>query len=139
MLMIWPSLIAADGTRRPFTNIPLRLLLSVATQWPAPKPGDPTVPIVAFDDQGTRGATEDVSRVVQTDPEWRSDYSQTRPKVERKIAHLMRRAHGGRRARVRGSTKVAADFSLLAAAVNLGRLAVLGLTQGAGGWALSTS
>jgi len=31
----------------------------------------------------------------------------------------MRRRHGGRRARVRGTAKVAADFSLLAAAVNL--------------------
>jgi hypothetical protein len=44
----------------------------------------------------------------------------------------MRRKHGGRRARVRGQTKVDADFSLLAAAVNLARLAALGLThQGA--------
>jgi hypothetical protein len=47
--------------------------------------------------------------------------------VERKIGHLMRRRHGGRRARVRGRTKVAADFSLLAAAINLTRLGVLGL------------
>ena len=38
----------------------------------------------------------------------------------------MRRRHGGRRARVRGKPKVAADFSLLAAAVNLARLGVLG-------------
>ena len=38
----------------------------------------------------------------------------------------MRRRHGGRRARVRGLAKVAADFSLLAAAVNLARLATLG-------------
>jgi hypothetical protein len=45
------------------------------------------------------------------------------------LAHLMRRKHGGRRARVRGQTKVDADFSLLAAAVNLARLAALGLTQ----------
>jgi hypothetical protein len=37
MLMIWPSLIATDGTRRPFTKIPLRLPLSVAAHWPAPK------------------------------------------------------------------------------------------------------
>jgi hypothetical protein len=45
----------------------------------------------------------------------------------RKIGHLTRRRHGGRRARVRGQTKIAADFALLAAAVNLARLAVLGL------------
>ncbi len=42
------------------------------------------------------------------------------------------RRHGGRRARVRGMTKVAADFSLLAAAVNLARLGVLGLRRTAG-------
>jgi hypothetical protein len=45
----------------------------------------------------------------------------------------MRRRHGGRRARVRGLAKVIADFSLLAAAVNLARLAVLGVTRRAGG------
>ena len=41
----------------------------------------------------------------------------------------MRRRHGGRRARVRGIGKVAADFSLLAAAVNLARLGALGCTK----------
>ena len=61
----------------------------------------------------------------QRDPDWVADYRATRPKVERKIGHLMRRHHGGRRARVRGQTKVAADFALLAAAVNLARLAAL--------------
>ena len=45
------------------------------------------------------------ARARQSDPAWKTDYSQTRPKVERKIAHLMRRKHGGRRARVRGSTE----------------------------------
>ncbi len=44
--------------------------------------------------------------------------------MERKIGHLMRRRHGGQRARVRGQTKVAADLSLLAAAVNLARFGV---------------
>ena len=63
----------------------------------------------------------------QRDPDWQADYRATRPKVERKIAHLMRRRHGGRRARVRGTRKVDADFNLLAAAVNVARLAVLGL------------
>jgi hypothetical protein len=66
------------------------------------------------------------ARQRQSDPAWKSDYKATRPKVERKISHLMRRRHGGRRARVRGKPKVAADFALLAAAVNLARLAVLG-------------
>jgi hypothetical protein len=51
----------------------------------------------------------------------------TRPKVERKIGHLMRRKHGGRRARVRGREKIRCDFALLAAATNLARLAVLGV------------
>ncbi|MGO9973728.1 MAG: transposase [Solirubrobacteraceae bacterium] len=79
------------------------------------------------------------ARERQSDPAWKLDYSATRPKVERKIAHLMRRKHGGRRARVRGQTKVNADFALLAAAVNLARLATLGLTRQAGGWATNTT
>ena len=79
------------------------------------------------------------ARARQTDPAWQADYSATRPKVERKIGHLMRRRHGGRRARVRGHTKVNADFSLLAAAVNLSRLATLGVTHHIGGWAASTA
>jgi hypothetical protein len=62
----------------------------------------------------------------QHDPTWKARYRRTRPKVERKIGHLMRRKHGGRRARVRGRRRVAHDFALLAAAVNLARLAVLG-------------
>jgi hypothetical protein len=79
------------------------------------------------------------ARARQTDPAWKADYTATRPKVERKIAHLMRRRHGGRRARVRGHTKVDADFSLLAAAVNLARLATLGVTHHTSGWAVSTA
>jgi hypothetical protein len=88
-----------------------------------------TVAITAFEAQLAR------ARAAQAQPGWRADYTATRPKVERKIGHLMRRRHGGRRARVRGRAKVAADFSLLAAAVNLARLGVLGLRQPAGqGW-----
>lgn len=74
------------------------------------------------------------ARTRQADPKWKDDYKATRPKVERKQAHMMRRRHGGRRARMRGQTKIAADFSLLAAAVNLARLATLGLTARHGGW-----
>jgi IS5 family transposase len=74
-------------------------------------------------------------RAASRDPAWLADYRATRPKVERKLAHLMRRRHGGRRARVRGRLKVGADFALLAAAVNLARLAVLGLTGSGGSWA----
>ena len=65
------------------------------------------------------------SRERQRDPEWKAHYRATRPKVERKIAHLMRRKHGGRRARMRGRLRIADDFALLAAAVNLARLAKL--------------
>ena len=76
------------------------------------------------------------ARARQADPERAADYRATRPKVERKLAHLVRRRHGGRRVRVRGLAKVAADFTLLAAAVNLARLGVLGLHWTASdGWA----
>ena len=75
------------------------------------------------------------ARSRQGDGEWRDDYRATRPKVERKLGHLMRRKHGGRRARVRGKVKVGADFNLLGAAANLARLAVLGLRYTPSGWA----
>ena len=64
------------------------------------------------------------SRARQQDPAWRNDYRAVRPKVERKLAHLVRRKHGGRHARVRGRAKVDADFNLLAAAANIARLGV---------------
>ena len=79
------------------------------------------------------------ARTRQQNPAWKADYRATRPKVERKIGHLMRRRHGGRRARVRGQPKVAADFALLAAAVNLARLAVLGLARHGGTWTVPAS
>src|SRR6266545_4984635 len=76
------------------------------------------------------------ARARQADPDLAADYRATRPKVERKLAHLVRRRHGGRRVRVRGLAKVTADFNLLAAAVNLARLGVLGLQwTPADGWA----
>jgi Transposase DDE domain/Transposase domain (DUF772) len=76
------------------------------------------------------------ARARQADPDLAADYRATRPKVERKLAHLVRRRHGGRRVRVRGLAKVTADFDLLAAAVNLARLGVLGLHwTPSGGWA----
>ena len=74
------------------------------------------------------------ARARQRDPAWRADYRATRPKVERKLAHLLRRRYGGRRARVRGLVRVAQDFKLLAAAVNLARFATLGLRSTANGW-----
>lgn len=78
-----------------------------------------TITISPYEDELTR------ARTTQQDPAWRDEYRATRPKVERKIGHLMRRKHGGRRARVRGRDKVDADFSLLAAGANLVRLGVL--------------
>ena len=79
------------------------------------------------------------ARAGQAEPAWKADYTRTRPKVERKIGHLMRRKHGGRRARMRGQPKVDADFQLLAAAVNLSRLAVLGLIGHGGVWTAKTA
>lgn len=76
------------------------------------------------------------ARQRQRTAEWQDDYRATRPKVERKLGHLMRRRHGGRRARVRGTPKVDADFNLLAAAANMARLAVLGLRSTSTGWAI---
>jgi hypothetical protein len=67
------------------------------------------------------------ARERQRDAAWKSDYRATRPKVERKLAHLMRRRHGGRRARMRGRERVAQDFVMLCGAVNLKRLAELDL------------
>jgi hypothetical protein len=81
-------------------------------------------------------ATLAAARIRQRDPAWRADYRATRPKVERKLAHLLRRRHGGRRARVRGLVRVGQDFKLLAGAVNLARFAALGLRSTASGWRL---
>ena len=72
----------------------------------------------------------DRARKRQRDPAWRQNYRATRPKVERKLAHMMRRKHGGRRARVRGTVRVRQDFAMLAAAVNLARLAMLAAASG---------
>lgn len=79
------------------------------------------------------------ARAAQQDPAWREDYRATRPKVERKLGHLMHRKHGGRRARMRGMTKIDADFNLLAAAHNLARLAVLKIHSTPTGWAIATA
>lgn len=84
----------------------------------------------------THEALLTAGRAASRDPVWRADYRATRPKVERKLAHLMRRRHGGRRVRVRGRLKVGADFALLAAAVNLARLAVLRVASSGGAWAV---
>jgi IS5 family transposase len=78
------------------------------------------------------------ARARQADPAWVADYRATRPKVERKLGHLMRRKHGGRRARVKGTERVDADFRFLAGAVNLARMAVLGVRHTGCGWTVTT-
>lgn len=105
----------------------------LATQCTSSK-GGRTVAISRYEAELAR------ARAAQTDPTWQADYKATRPKVERKIGHLMRRRHGGRRARVRGRPKVTADFSLLAAAANLTRLGVLRISRGPGQtWVAATT
>jgi len=79
-------------------------------------------------------ATLQRSRTRQRAPSWKARYRATRPKVERKIAHLMQRRHGGRRARMRGCIRVMQDFALLGAAHNLRRLATLGVHHNGSTW-----
>lgn len=74
------------------------------------------------------------ARARQRDPAWQADYHANRPKVERKLGHLVRRRHGGRRARMRGRARIAQDWQLLVDAHNVARLAVLGVRKTAGGW-----
>ena len=74
------------------------------------------------------------SRQRQREPAWKAHYRETRPKVERKLAHLMFRRHGGRRSRMRGTQRIRQDFALLSAAHNLKRLASLGVRHVPTGW-----
>ena len=75
----------------------------------------------------------------QAMPEWRDAYRHIRPGVERKIAHFVRAAWGGRRARTRGRQRVTTDAVTRAAAVNWTRLATLGLTFTDAGWAIGAT
>ncbi|HVL98503.1 MAG TPA: transposase [Egibacteraceae bacterium] len=79
------------------------------------------------------------ARARQADPDWQADYRANRPKVERKLAHLVRRGHGGRRARVRGRQRVAQDWDWNAAAHNIARLAMLGVRRNTTGWQAATA
>jgi len=76
-------------------------------------------------------------RDVQRDPGWQQDYRTYRPVVERKISHFTRRPWGGRNARCRGWHRILTDILARAGAVNLARLATLGLHHGATGWAIA--
>jgi IS5 family transposase len=105
-------------------NCPLRTKCTTAS-------GGRTIRISPYEEALAR------ARNRQAEQAWRDDYRATRPKVERKLAHLVYRRHGGRRARVRGVAKVDADFRLLAGAANLARLGRLGLGWTAKGWAIA--
>jgi hypothetical protein len=73
----------------------------------------------------------------QQDPAWQLDYRTNRPIVERKISHFTRRPWGGRKARCRGKKRILTDVLTRASALNLARLATLGLHQGPSGWAIA--
>jgi len=57
--------------------------------------------------------------------------------VERTISHFTRRPWGGRKARCRGKKRILTDLLTRAGALNLARLAILGLHQGPDGWAIA--
>lgn len=78
-------------------------------------------------------------RARQHDPAWQADYQANRPKVERRLAHLVRRSHGGRKARVRGTQRVDQDWNWNATAHNIARLATLGVRHTAAGWQAATA
>ncbi len=75
-----------------------------------------------------------LARSQQRNQEWIDTYRANRPIVERKIAHFTRRSWGGRKARCRGLRRVTTDVMTRAGAINLARLAKLGLTFGPTGW-----
>lgn len=72
-----------------------------------------------------------------TNPDWAADYTGTRPKVERKLAHLIRKPWGGRKGRMRGAARIAGDLIVRAATIDLARLADQGLTRTPNGWAVN--
>ena len=76
-------------------------------------------------------------RDVQRDPGWQQDYRTYRPVVERKISHFTHRPWGGRKARCRGAARILTDIVTRASAINLARLATLGLHRAAEGWAIA--
>jgi hypothetical protein len=83
-------------------------------------------------------ATLQQAKVDQADPGWQARYRAARPVVERKIAHFTRRLWGGRQARCRGLERINTDVATRAGALNLARLATLGLGWGPHGWQLAS-
>jgi hypothetical protein len=82
-------------------------------------------------------ATLQTARTRQKSTAWIEAYRATRPIIERKIAHFVRRAWGGRKARCRGKARILTDALTRAAAVNLARLATIGLHRAPTGWAVA--
>jgi len=82
-------------------------------------------------------ATLQQAKARQRDPDWQLAYRTHRPIVERKISHFTRRPWGGRKARCRGQARILTDVLIRAGAINLARLATLGLRHGPGGWAIA--
>lgn len=74
-------------------------------------------------------------KAAQQTAEWQQAYTGTRPKVERKIGHFVSRMWGGRKARTRGTARVATDVDTRAAALNWSRLDVLGVRWSGAAWA----
>jgi hypothetical protein len=77
------------------------------------------------------------AKAAQRDPEWKQTYRDTRPGVERKIAHFTHRPWGGRNARCRGQARILTDVISRAGAINLAKLAVRGLHLTPAGWAIA--
>lgn len=77
------------------------------------------------------------ARAAQRSQRWKAVYRATRPTVERKISHLTRRPWGGRQTRCRGMQRILTDLLTRAGAVNLARLAKLGLHTTPAGWVIS--
>ena len=82
-------------------------------------------------------ATLQQAKARQRDPDWQQAYRTHRPVVERKISHYVRRPWGGRKARCRGQARILTDVLTRAGAINLARLATLGLHHGPNGWAIT--
>jgi hypothetical protein len=83
---------------------------------------------------GPYDALQRAARQAARDPNWRSEYHQHRPMVERSIAWLTR---GNRRLRYRGTIKNDHWLHHRVAALNLRRLITLGLNHTGTNWAIA--
>ncbi|MGO9382644.1 MAG: transposase [Mycobacterium sp.] len=82
-------------------------------------------------------AARQQAKARQQDPAWQQAYRTYRPVVERKISHFTRRPWGGRNARCRGQKRILTEILTRASAINLARLATLGLHHSTNGWAIA--